>query len=400
MNSIKIGSMLPFHAATLNDATEFRNGAQLAIAEINARGGINGRPLSLVCIDSGDQSSAALTAAAQRLVDEHGVHAIINGYNMGSMNAEYEVVADAGLIYIHNNTLIQHHDTVASDPERYFGCFMGNPADYWYGQGFIKFISWLRDTGQWRPESNRLAIISGSRPYSIVIAKAMQSAARDFGWDVAFGPAVVETPTRDWKAVLDKARASRPAVLVNTHFYAGDLAYFHKQFLEDPFRCLVYMQYGGVHRSFIDIAGELTEGVIVGTVIGLLADPIGRAFAERYTAAFGAASTPEVGCATYGSVHHYAIAAAIAGGTGAPYDPTEQNRKVAAALRATPYRSVVGTINYHPRWQAAIPYPDYTNDPSLGMPHLFYQVQKVGQEHEIIAPEPYTTARFRLPSWY
>lgn len=119
MNSIKIGSMLPFHAATLNDATEFRNGAQLAIAEINARGGINGRPLSLVCIDSGDQSSAALTAAAQKLVDEHGVHAIINGYNMGSMNAEYEVVADAGLIYIHNNTLIQHHDTVASDPERY-----------------------------------------------------------------------------------------------------------------------------------------------------------------------------------------------------------------------------------------------------------------------------------------
>lgn len=31
-------------------------------------------------------------------------------------------------------------------------------------------------------------------------------------------------------------------------------------------------------------------------------------------------------------------------------------------MLATPFRSVVGTINYHP---AAIPYPDYTNDPSL-----------------------------------
>lgn len=69
-------------------------------------------------------------------------------------------------------------------------------------------------------------------------------------------------------------------------------------------------------------------------------------------------------------------------------------------MRATPFRSVVGTINYHPQWQAAIPYPDYTNDPSLGMPHLFYQIQKSGQEHEIIAPDPYNTARFRLPSWY
>jgi hypothetical protein len=99
---------------------------------VSRRGGpCCGRPLSLVCIDSGNQSSAALTAAAQRPVGEHGVHAIINGYNMGSMNAEYEVVADAGLIYIHNNTLIQHRDTVASDPERDYGCFMGNPADYW-----------------------------------------------------------------------------------------------------------------------------------------------------------------------------------------------------------------------------------------------------------------------------
>ncbi|WP_333814748.1 ABC transporter substrate-binding protein [Tabrizicola sp.] len=400
MSSIKIGSMLPFRAATMSDATEFRNGAELAIHEINSRGGINGRPVSLVCVDSGDQSAVAVSVAAQRLVDEHGVHAIINGYNMGSHNSEYEVVADAGLIYIHSNTLIQHHDTIASDPDRYFGCFMGNPADYWYGQGFIKFISWLRDSGQWRPESNRLAIISGSRPYSIVIARAMQSVAREFGWEVAFGPEIVETPTRDWRAALEKARACKPAVLVNTHFYASDLAHFHKQFLDDPFRCLVYMQYGGVHRSFTDIAGDHAEGVIVGTVIGLLADRIGRAFAERYAAAFGDASTPEVGCVTYSAVHHYAMAAAIAGGTGGPYDPAEQNRKVAAVLRSVPFRSVVGTINYHPGWQAAIPYPDYTNDPSLGMPHLFYQIQKSGQEHEIIAPEPYTTARFRLPSWY
>lgn len=135
MDSIKIGSMLPFGSASRVDAQEFRNGARLAIDEINTLGGINGRKLKLVCVDSGDQSAGAVVAAARRLINEHGVHAIINGYNMGSHNAEYDVIADAGIIYIHSNTTIQHHDTIASDPHRYFGCLMGNPADYWYGQG-------------------------------------------------------------------------------------------------------------------------------------------------------------------------------------------------------------------------------------------------------------------------
>src|SRR5689334_19954398 len=132
---IPIGSMLPLTGPSSADGIEFGNGVTLAIEEINAAGGILGRRLRPVHVDTGRQ------------------------------NSEYEPIADAGIIYIHHNTLLQHHDTVMSDPERYFGCFMGDPADYWYGQGFIKFISWLRDTGQWKPDNSRIAIISGSKPY-------------------------------------------------------------------------------------------------------------------------------------------------------------------------------------------------------------------------------------------
>lgn len=137
------------------------------------------------CATPGAASKPSTTTTA-RLIEEYKVQAII-GYNIGPQNSEYEIVADAGILYIHSNTLLQHHDTVSSDPDRYFGCFMADPAEYWYGQGFIKFISWLRDTGQWRPKSNRLAIMSGSKPYSIVIANAMADAASQFGWTVAFG---------------------------------------------------------------------------------------------------------------------------------------------------------------------------------------------------------------------
>jgi len=395
---IPIGSMVPLTGPSAADGREFGNGVQLAVEEINAAGGILGRKLVPIFIDTGRQTADDVVGAARRLIDEYKVHAIINGYNIGPQNSEYEPIADAGIIYIHDNTLLQHHDTVTSNPERYFGCFMSDPADYWYGQGLIKFISWLRDSAQWKPGNNRIAIISGSKPYSIVIANAMASVAAQFGWTVAFGPEIVSTPTTQWRDVLARARAVNPAVLANTHFYAGDLAHFQLQFMEKPTDSLVYLQYGAMHQAFVDIAKSKAEGVIVGTVIGLLRDEIGKAFAQRYHARFGESATPQVGCQSYTSVHHYAIAASLAGGTGGPGN-FEQNRRVARRLRETIYRGVVGTIHYHPRWQAAVPYPDATHDPSLGMPHLFYQIQNYEQEQALIAPEPYNTDRFKLPPW-
>lgn len=397
-NIIPIGSMVPLTGASSADGHEFQNGLIFAMEEINARGGILGKTLQPYFVDTGDQSAEMVSAAARQLIRRYAIHAIINGYNIGAQNAEYEPIADAGIVYVHHNTLLQHHDTVMGDPDRYFGCFMSDPAEYWYGQGFIKFISWLRDTGQWRPSSNRLAIISGSRPYSVVTAKAMSSSAADFGWSVAFGPEIVKTPTTEWRAAIEGARAVKPAILANTHFYASDIAHFQRQFMANPIDCLVYLQYGGMHRTFIDVAGKAAEGVIVGTVVGLVHDSDGAEYSRRYRERFGPDSTPEVGALSYSAMHHFALAASVAGGTGAPYEFT-QNRKLAACLKNITYRSVLGTIHYHPQWQAAVPYPDATRDPSRGMPHLFYQVQDYSKEQVVIAPVPYNTGRFRMPPW-
>ena len=139
----------------------------LAAEEINARGGIMGRMLRPIFVDTGPQTAEQVVRSARTLISEHRVHAIINGYNIGSQNSEYEAVADAGIIYIHHNTLLQHHDTVGSDPRRYFGCFMGDPAEYWYGQGFIKFLSWLRDTVSGSRAIARLPSCQGPSPTAL-----------------------------------------------------------------------------------------------------------------------------------------------------------------------------------------------------------------------------------------
>lgn len=395
---IPIGSMVPLTGPSAADGKEFRNGVLLAVEEINADGGLLGRQIEPIFVDTGTQTAEEAVRASRILIDEHKVHAILNGYNVGPQNSEYEPIADAGIIYMHHNTLLQHHDTVMSNPDRYFGCFMSDPAEYWYGQGFIKFISWLRDTGQWTPRNKKIAIISGSKPYSIVIANAMKSVCAQFGWTLTFGPKIIKSPTPDWRPMLDEIREHDPAVLVNTQFYSGDLANFQLQFMENPIPSLVYLQYGAMHQTFANIVDGKGEGVIVGTVIGLPRDELGREFSRKYRERFGDNSTPEVGCQPYSCYHHYAAAVAMAGGSGGPGD-FETNRRVARKLKKIIYRGVSGTMHFHPEWQAAVPYPDAVQDPSLGLPHLFYQIRGEEEEHALIAPEPYIDGPFELPPW-
>ena len=47
-------------------------------------GGILGRPLQPVFEDTKEQGADNIIPAMQRLIDRHGVHAIINGYNTGA----------------------------------------------------------------------------------------------------------------------------------------------------------------------------------------------------------------------------------------------------------------------------------------------------------------------------
>ena len=98
-------------------------------------------------------------------------------------------------------------------------------------------------------------------------------------------------------------------------------------------------------------------------------------------------------------MHHYALAAAIAGGTGEPgnYD---QNRKIEWALKLFTYRGPCGSYWYHPEWQATVPYPTYTRDPSLGHPHMLQQIQDKNKPPVVIYPDPYTVGKYETPSWF
>lgn len=394
---IPVGQASPLTDFAAADGVEFKNGLTLACEEINALGGILGRPLEPYFEDTKQMGDATNVQAVQRLIDRHAVHAVINGYNIGSGAAIQDVIADSGIIYVHYDTTIGHNNLVKSDTERYFGSFQGDPAEYWYGPGFLKFLQQLEQAGSYKRANNKMAVILSAGVYSANIANAVKERAADFGWEISLFE-TVSVPISEWGPTLAKIRQDPPAVICITHFLPADLAQFMVQFAPNPTNSLVYMQYGPSIPAFREIAKDASKGVVYATVVGALQDEIGTAFEQRYKAKFGENAGHNSGAQPYDGCYVWATAAALAGGTGEPGNDA-QNRKVAERMRAIIWRGVAGTTRFIPGEQAAYSYPTQTNDPSLGMPHQFLQIQDPAKSGLLIAPPPYDTAKFMLPPW-
>jgi branched-chain amino acid transport system substrate-binding protein len=392
-----IGCPTPLTGIVAADGIEFRRGLEMAIEEINAMGGILGRPVEAVFVDTESKGDDAVIQASQRLIDRNGASALITGYNLETGTALHDVAADAGIIAMHANTVVVHDELVKSDPDRFWGTFQYDPPETFYGVGLLDFVKGLEERGEFARPNNKLAIVTGPGVYSINIANELNEKAAEYGFEVSLFE-TVNVPISEWGPTLAKLRADPPALIAVTHFYAQDQAQFMNQFMNEPTNSLVYMQYGASLAAFREIAGQNSEGVLYATVIGALQDEIGTAFSEAYKAKFGDNASPNGGGQTYLAMHAYAIAAALAGGPGAPYEE-DQNRLVADRLRNLIYRGPVGTMRIVPETQSAYCYPSQTNDPSLGMPHIFSQIQDMASDGVLVAPPPYNVASFKLPAW-
>ena len=394
---IPVGSLVPLTGWAAADAIEFQRGVKMAVDDINALGGVLGRPLEAYFEDTKVMTSDVVTNAARRLIDRRDVHVIANGYNSPSLRAEYDTIADAGVPYLHDNTDIGHHKHISDNPDRFFNIFMTDPAEWFYGPGFHLFIDSLEAKGLWKRPNNRLALIPGQFNYNVVIANGIRENAAKHGWEITIDE-TVNAPVSEWGPTLVRIRKDDPALIAIIHTDPGSLSSFSLQYAPKPTNSLVYMQYGPQLRAYRDIAKETANGVFYSTVIATLQDEIGQNFIKRYRQRFGADASPSAGGQPYDSLFVWAIAAARAGGSGAPFE-LDQNRKVCDFIRSSIYRGVNGTLKFFQKEQAAIPYPSRTNDPSLGMPHQFLQVQDYREDPVLISPEPYTTGEFKLPWW-
>ncbi|MGZ8620318.1 MAG: ABC transporter substrate-binding protein [Actinomycetota bacterium] len=384
--TIKLGSASPTTGAYSGDGQEMVRGQELAIAELNANGGVLGRQLELVVVDVEDPFAPERMVNAARRLSNEGVAATFSGYTT-TTSAEFDVYAEYGAPMFHLNTFQPNADYVADNgiTNIYHSC----PTEVWYGPGFIQFMQRLIDAGAWEPSSESAAVVTSNDPYSISIARTVRADLEELGWDITVAEQVT-APLTEWGPVLSKIRQNPPGLIFHADYIPGDLASFQQQFRSDPTASLMYQQYGPSIPEYLELAGSDADGVIWSTVIGTLPDSTGDAFRDLYREEYDAEAGLSQAGGQYDLVHVWAQSAAMAGDPMA-FEQVNDN------LKRMLYRGVSGTYHFKPEELTAIPFPDEVNDPSLGMAHLTFQIQD--QEQVLVDPDPYIQGEFQLPAW-
>jgi branched-chain amino acid transport system substrate-binding protein/urea transport system substrate-binding protein len=84
--AIKIGAVLPFSGGVEVYGQQAKLGIDLAVKEINAGGGIQGRPVEVIYKDDKTDPTAA-SNATQELIEQHGVLAVVGPITSRNLNA-------------------------------------------------------------------------------------------------------------------------------------------------------------------------------------------------------------------------------------------------------------------------------------------------------------------------
>lgn len=384
-----IGAAFPLGGRAAAEGVEMRRGSQLAIADVNARGGIAGRPVERLLVEVDPFTREGVETAFRRLVDAE-VDAIVTGYAFVEDVTLYDVVAPYGCPLLNVMTSETQAEWVREDPSRLGQVFQVGPTENHYGVGFVRFLDELVAAGRWKPPNRRLVFIETpvaggeiARPLTIRYAERA-------GWKPDARIAVAAHDA-DWTEALAEIRRSAPAAVLAAHFVPAELARFQRQFVADPTDTLIYALYAPSVPEYLELAGPAAEGVVWATLSGVYSDRLGAAFRARYTAAHGMAPGRSLAGISYDQVNLLVHAWAHVGNPRA-------FGEVASALRQLTHRGVNGTYFLGDDRQCALAYPDQTPDPSMGLAHLVFQVQHGTQR--VLAPAPYAEATFTTPPWY
>jgi branched-chain amino acid transport system substrate-binding protein len=381
---IKIGVLAPVSGPAAADGQEMVNGAQMAVDQLNAAGGVAGYTFEIVVGDAADQSADAVATATERLLGDPEVGAIMTGYASGS-NFEIELMAEQEMIYLISANAAQTRDIIAPDPDAFPTVWSFSPSFDAYNTGVLPVIEGLSTSGAVTLSGKTVAIISSDNPYSKTIADGLVESFTAGGWEVTVNDLVPFGEIGDWRGFLAKVRQNPPAVVINTDYLPGNAAAFMSQFMEQPTDSLVFIQYAPSVPEFVELTQGISSGVLYNLLGGTLpvsASPRAAEVIGAYEAAFG--STPGTyGPALYEQVMFYADALAAVG------DPADR-LAIGAWMGSASKETAMGMVSFDPATHLAV-------QGEGGIPLQFYQIQD--GVRVLFSPESYADGAFIMPPW-
>ena len=266
-DSIRIGFNAPLTGFAAADGNSALVGAQLAVEQVNAAGGIAGDDIELVVYD--DQASPKEAAPlAVKMTTQDEVTAGISGSYSGSTRAAATIFQESSVPYI--SAYAVHPDITRAGDYVFRTSFMGEVQ----GRAGAMLIGGTMGL-------KRVALITLNNDFGKSLAAGFKEKAADFGIEVT-GEYEYSIKDREFGPIVSKVKSDSPdAIYASGYFFtAGPLV---RQIRAAGIAAPVIGQEGYDSQKFIEIAGPDAEGVIITTSLDRdSSNPITQAFIEGF----------------------------------------------------------------------------------------------------------------------
>lgn len=260
---IKIGGLFSVTGPASFLGEPERNTAQMVVNQINAAGGIKGRKLELIALDTQGDATKAVQAAT-RLVKE-GVVAIIGPSTTGDTMAVIPVVERARVPLISCAAGIKITEPVKP------WVFKTAQNDYLAVARIYEHLVKQRQT--------KVAILTVSDSFGSSGREQLKAQAARYGIDIVsddtYGP-----KDTDMTPQLTKVRGSRAQALICWGTNPGP-AIIARNFRQLGMKLPLYMSHGVSSKKFIELAGEAAEGIKLPSGRVLVADRLPKSDKQK-----------------------------------------------------------------------------------------------------------------------
>lgn len=321
--NIRIGFQAPLTGPAASDGKTALQGAQLAVEQINAAGGIQGRPLELVVLDDQTQPAQAVPIANKFIGD--GIKAVISGSYSGPTRAAAGVFQEAKIPYISAYAI--HPDIVRAGNYVFRTSFMGEVQ----GRAAAKLMADIM-------KKKRVTMVNVNNDFGQALSAGVKDAAPKLGLQLIseynFGMG-----DRQFGSIVASVKKDDPEVVyVSGYFFNGGplVAQLRAAGVTAP----IVGTEGFDTVNFVQIAKEAAEGVVITTSLDRdTTDPVMRKFIDDYKKRFNVGAEM-VAASTHTAVNVLAEAIRKAG-----IDDAAKLRDAIAATKNMP--SAAGTITFN-----------------------------------------------------
>lgn len=345
---IKIGAPLPLTGDYAADGEHQLMGLQLAEEDLNAAGGILGRPVKLVTFDIKNLAAEDVNASAEYLIKKEKVDVVIEGY-AGYGPDWLAFGAWHNVPFLHGSGSSKANKLTASDPKTYSNMFQYFSPETDYGIRAYEGLTYFEKF--YKYPNKKIAIVFGDLDWDITYTKAVKDLAEKDGWEVVLNEKV-PYGTTDWGPILTKIRKSKPAAICISILGVSDISSFVKQFMENPTPSLLDISYMVVFKEVQDAVGEGLKGVMGYVTSYVMPTKEGQEWKARFKKKFDMDVPLTTPPSTYDAAMLWAKAVKAVG------DPTKYD-EINAFIKAHPYEGLLGVYDFNNSGQGVNPSKDF-----------------------------------------